>query len=136
MECNPAQNQTLMTIETAEQWVDRSNHKDLEGLLGLTAPQIEIAGPRGAGFMNNADLEEWLERANLQLATINRYAKDEWIVLEQHGTWHDEDGRIKGEANVFTVLHVKDRKVHSLARYDGKEQAFQASGLSEEDRVG
>lgn len=135
MKCNPAHNQTLMTIETAEQWVDRSNHKDLEALIGLTATQIEIAGPRGAGLMNNEDLKEWLERANLQLATINRYAKDEWIVLEQHGTWLYEDGHIKGEAIVFTVLRVKDRKVHSLARYDGKVQAFQASGLSEEDKI-
>ncbi|RAR44218.1 hypothetical protein [Paenibacillus sp. MDMC362] len=135
MECNPAHDQTLMTIETAEQWVERSNHKDLEGLMDLTAPQIEIIGPQGSGLMNNADLGEWLERANLQLATINRYAKDERIVLEQHGTWLHEDGHIKGEAIVFTVFSVKDRKVHSLARYDGKAQAFQVSGLSEEDKV-
>jgi hypothetical protein len=66
---------------------------------------------------------------------FNQYAKDQYIVLEQNGTWLNDDDTIKGQAIVFTVFKVVDRKVIFLARYDNKEEAFNISGLSDDEKI-
>jgi hypothetical protein len=126
---------TLETIETAEKWIELSNHGNLEGLSKVTANELEVVGPKGIGAIDHKELGAWLKRANLKLVTINRYAKDEFSVLEQQGTWLNSDGTIKGQANVFTVCKIVDKKVTFLARYDNKQEAFKISGLSDEDMI-
>ncbi|QUW21366.1 hypothetical protein JSQ81_16385 [Sporosarcina sp. Marseille-Q4063] len=126
---------TVETIETAESWIELSNQKDIEGLSKLTDSKLELIGPKGIGVINHQELGEWLERANLKLATTNQYAKDHFIVLEQDGTWLNDDDTIKGQAIVYTVFKVVNQKVIFLARYDNKEEAFNISGLSDEERI-
>jgi hypothetical protein len=126
---------TVETIETAELWVALSNQKDLVGLSELTAHELELVGPKGTGVINHQELGEWLNRANLKLSTINQYAKAQYIVLEQNGTWLNDDDTIKGQTIVFTVFKVVDLKVIFLARYDNKEEAFNISGLSDEEKI-
>ncbi|KGA96347.1 hypothetical protein AJ85_12270 [Alkalihalobacillus alcalophilus ATCC 27647 = CGMCC 1.3604] len=126
---------TKATIEAAEQWMDMSNKQNLKGLSEVTAKEIEIIGPKGKGLFSHEELGEWMKRANLQLATKNRFVKGSTIVLEQHGTWLESDRSIKGEAIVYTVMRVKERLVQSLARFDNKEQAFDYSGLKESNKL-
>lgn len=128
-------NKTVETIETAEKWVELSNQKNLEGLSKITSNELELIGPKGIGVINHQELGKWIERANLQLATIEKYAKDHFIVLVQQGTWLNDDDTIKGQAIVFTVFKVVDGQVHFLARYDKKEEAFKISGLNDEDKI-
>ena len=125
----------METIETADIWVELSNQSNLEGLSKVTANELEIVGPKGKGVINHKELGEWLERANLKLVTMNRYAKDQFIVLEQQGTWLNPDDTIKGEATVFTVFKIEDKKVTFLARYDNEQKAFEVSGLSDEAEI-
>jgi hypothetical protein len=126
---------TVETIETAETWVELSNQKNLEGLSQVSSDKLELVGPKGTGVIDHQELGEWIKRANLQLATIERYAKDHYIVLMQHGNWLDDDDSIKGQAIVFTVFRVIDRQVNFLARYDNKEEAFKISGLGDIDKI-
>jgi hypothetical protein len=126
---------TVETIETAETWIELSNQKNLEGLSKITSNELELVGPKGTGIINHQELGMWIERANLRLATIGRYARDQYIILEQHGTWLNDDDTIKGQAIVFTVLKVVNRQVDFLARYDNKEEALKISGLDDGDKV-
>ncbi|WP_077326407.1 hypothetical protein [Virgibacillus siamensis] len=126
---------TVETIETAETWIDLSNQKNLEELSNITSPDLELIGPKGTGVITHQDLGEWIERANLQLATIERYAKDHYTVFVQHGTWLNDDNTIKGQDIVFTVFKVVDQHVNFLARYDNKEDAFKISGLGMGDKI-
>lgn len=128
-------NKTVETIETAETWIKLSNHKNLDGLSKITSNELELIGPKGTGIINHQELGEWIERANFQLATIGRYARDQYIVLEQHGTWLNDDDTIKGQTIVFTVMKVVDRQVDFLARYDNKEEAFKISSLGDGDKI-
>ncbi|MFD1607388.1 hypothetical protein [Oceanobacillus luteolus] len=125
----------MNTIETADMWVELSNEGDLEGLSKVTANELEIVGPKGTGVIDHKELGEWLKRAKLKLVTINRYAKDHFIVLEQQGTWLNPDDSIKGQGIVFTVFKIVDQNVTFLARYDNKQEAFDVSGLSDEAKI-
>lgn len=122
------------TIEVAEKWIEKSNMKDVPSLLELTHSNVEINGPKGA-ISGSHHLEGWLERANLRLSTINRFAKQHDIVLEQEGIWYEDNDEVRGKAIVYTYMKIIEDKVSLIARYDNKREAFQMSGLSEEDII-
>lgn len=122
------------TIETAEQWIEKSNEKDIPSLLGLTRTDAEIIGPKGS-VSGSHHLADWLDRANLKLVTVNRFAKWHDIVLEQQGTWYEDNGEIRGQATVFTYMRITEGKVAFIARYDNKMEAFHVSGLNEENII-
>ncbi|PYZ96666.1 hypothetical protein CR205_13280 [Alteribacter lacisalsi] len=127
---------TSETIKTADTWVEFSNQKNLERLSAVTAEKLALEGPKGTGVINHQELGEWMKRANLKLTTIKRYARGQFIVLEQTGTWLNDDDSVKGTGIVFTVFKIADGKVTFLARYDhDKDKAFEVSGLSDEDRI-
>lgn len=124
----------LTTIKTAEEWVENSNQKDIPGLLNLSHSDIEIMGPKGS-ISGSHHLGDWIERANLHLHTIRRFAKEHNIVLEQQGTWYEESDQVKGQNIVYTFMKVIDGKVAFLGRYDNKVKAFQVSDLNEESLI-
>lgn len=124
----------LTTIRTAEDWVEKSNQKDIPGVLHLSHSDIEIMGPKGS-VSGSHHLSGWIERANLHLHTIRRFAKGHTIVLEQQGTWYGENNHVKGQNIVFTFMRVIDGKVVFIGRYDNKREAFQVSELNEENLI-
>ncbi|WP_239709566.1 MULTISPECIES: helix-turn-helix domain-containing protein [unclassified Mammaliicoccus] len=122
------------TVEIAEQWVQFSNDKNIEALKNVTSEELKVQGPKGENILKLDDIKNWLERANLQLATFERYLKDDKIVMGQHGTWMNPDNTIKGQQNVYTLLIV-EKKVKELARFNTKEEAFSASNINESDKI-
>jgi ketosteroid isomerase-like protein len=48
-------------LAIAQQWQDATNTRDVERLLELSAPDIEIVGPRGSGHGHQL-LRNWLGR--------------------------------------------------------------------------
>lgn len=123
------------TVEIAEQWVQFSNDKNIEALKNVTSEELKVQGPKGENILKLDDIKNWLERANLQLATFERYLKDDKIVMGQHGTWMNSDNTIKGQQNVYTLLIVENKKVKELARFNTKEEAFSASNINESDKI-
>ena len=59
---------TFTSLRVAHAWQDAANAQDIPRLLELSAPDIEIIGPRGSGFGHQL-LKEWLARAGLTLTT-------------------------------------------------------------------
>lgn len=123
------------TVEIAEQWVQFSNDKNIEALKKVTSEELKVQGPKGEKILKLDDIKNWLERANLQLATFERYLKDDKIVMGQHGTWMNPDNTIKGQQNVYTLLIVENKKVKELARFNTKEEAFGVSNINESDKI-
>ena len=122
-------------IDTADRWIEYCNDQDLEGLAGITAEELEVHGPKGTATIDKTGLKEWMGRANLKLETFEHYARDNKVVMGQHGTWLDTNGAVKGEQDVYTVLVFDREKVGALGRFDDKEQAFDVTGLEEGDRI-
>ncbi|MDN7243116.1 nuclear transport factor 2 family protein [Planococcus sp. N028] len=117
-------------IETADAWVDKVNAQDVEGVLEVSDPNIELIGPRGAGFGHDL-LVQWMENTGVRLHTITRYAKGPHVVYEQEAVWENQDGHVI----VYTFMKIKDGKVVGLERFDNIDDAFSTSGLNEENKV-
>jgi hypothetical protein len=123
------------SIAVVRNWQDAANRQNVERLLELSDPNIEIAGPRGSAYGHQV-LKDWLSRAGLQLETLRTFAKDDVVSVAQHGVWRlVETNEVTGEANVATVFRVTNKRVIYLARYDSLEEAFEKSSLTHADEV-
>ena len=122
-------------VTIARDWQAAANAQQLDRLLALSDPAIELVGPRGAAHGHQA-LRHWLGRAGLQLTTLRAFARDAVVVMEQRGEWRSpETGESLGGAIVATVFRVAERRVTRLARYDSLDTALAAAGLSHADEV-
>ena len=128
-----------MVFESAEAialaWQEAANNQDVERLLGLSAPQIEIVGPRGSGHGHQL-LREWIARAGIRLTTQRVFAHSDSVVVAQKATWHDATtGAAVGEAEVASRFRVADCRVALVARHDDLAAALAEAGLAEANMV-
>lgn len=126
---------TSTSLRVAQAWQDAANAQDIPRLLELSAPNIEIIGPRGSGFGHQL-LMEWLARAGLTLTTQRAFARGEMVALEQSGVWRDlATGEVRGERTLASTFRVNDQQqVAAFARYDSLAEAgLAAAGLAASD---
>lgn len=122
-------------VATVQAWQDAANRGDVERLLRLSHPDIELVGPRGGGRGHQL-LRDWLGRAGLRLATLRVFARGAVVVVAQRGEWRSpETGALVGEADVVSAFHVSDRRVTRLARHDNLDVALNDAGLDYSDEI-
>ena len=104
-------------------WQEAANRQDIARLLALSATDIAIVGPRGAGHGHQL-LREWVERAGIHLDTRRVFARGEGVVMAQHATWR-----------VTSRFRVAECRVALIARHDRLDAALAEAGLTEVDAV-
>jgi hypothetical protein len=123
------------SFEIAAAWQQAANDQDIERLLAISDPNIEIVGPRGSGYGHQL-LRDWLGRAGLTLATLRAFARGETVVLAQRGVWRSiEGGDVMGERDLASRFDVQNGRVVRFARYDSLEEALDAANLGHADEV-
>jgi hypothetical protein len=110
-------------------WQEAANQRDIERLMELSDPDIEIVGPRGSSRGREV-LRDWVERAGVTLQTYRAFVGGETVVLAQHGAW-----QTGGERDIATRFRVDDGRVVQIERYDTLEEALQAAGLDSQDEM-
>ena len=127
--------QHLEPLTIVQDWQEAANVQDIERLLELSSPNIEIVGPRGSGFGHQL-LRDWIARAGLTVKTLRVFVHGEKIVVEQHGVWRSvETGEVTGEKTLASAFQVDDRHVVKFARYDDLNTALEATGLQQADEI-
>lgn len=116
-------------------WQDAANSQNIDRLIELSAPTIEIVGPRGSGHGHQL-LRDWLGRAGLHLTTLRAFVRDNIVVLAQHGVWRSvETGEVAGERTVASRFHVDGQRIVQFARYDNLDIALDEAGLHNSDEI-
>src|SRR5258708_22533596 len=93
-------------LTIVQAWQEAANDQNIERLLELSDPNIEIVGPRGSGFGHQL-LRDWIARAGLKLQTLRVFVRKEKVVVEQHGVWRSLDtGEITGEKILASAFRV------------------------------
>ena len=120
-------------LAIVQAWQDAANAQDVERLLELSDPDIEVIGPRGSGRGHQL-LRDWLGRAGLSLETRRVFVGGDAVVLAQHGVWRSvETGEVTGEADVASRFRVNGRRVAQFARHDSLDAALAEAGLDYSD---
>ena len=122
-------------IRTVKRWHEALNADDSDLLVGLSHPDVEMGGPRGA--VRGAEvLREWVARANVSLVPRRFFNRGETVVVEEAAEWRSpETGEVVGEGTVGSVFVVRDGRVVSVARYDDLLQALNAASLDVSDET-
>lgn len=123
---------TPLDVVTA--WLKASNALQVERVLALSAPDVELVGPRGSHRGRDV-LAGWLSRAMVSLETRRVVSDGEQVIVEQHGVWHTPEGHVQGEADVASRFVVRHGLVQLIERHDTLAAACAAAGISPPDAL-
>lgn len=125
----------MSPLQIALAWQNAANQQDIDQLMALSDPEIEIVGPRGSAFGHTL-LTQWLARAGLTLTTLRMFAHENTVVIAQHGVWRSlETGGIPSAADVASCFVCAQGRVTKLSRHDSLTEALQTAGLTEKHEV-
>jgi ketosteroid isomerase-like protein len=113
-------------IQTVTAWHEALNSADVDRLVALSHPEVEVGGPRGTA-RGAQILREWVDRANILLEPLRVFHEADTVVVEQEAEWQSADpgGRQRG-ASVFVV---RDGLVTGVVRYPDLASAMRAANL-------
>jgi hypothetical protein len=113
-------------IQTVIAWHEALNNGDVERLVALSHPDVEVGGPRGNAHGAQI-LREWVDRANIRLEPGRIFSEAGTVVVEQGAEWPSaEPGGVQTVASVFVV---GDWLVTSVVRYPDLASALRAANL-------
>jgi ketosteroid isomerase-like protein len=113
-------------IQTVIAWHDALNNGDVERLVALSHPDVEVGGPRGSAHGAQI-LREWVDRTNIRLEPGRTFREANTVVAEQGAEWQSAaPGNVQRVASVFVV---SDGLVTSVVRYPELASALRAANL-------
>ena len=128
MNSPPPAGRTGMEIQTVIAWHEALNSDDVERLIALSHPNVEVGGPRGTARGTQV-LREWVDRANINLEPGRILHEADTVVVEQEAEWVSaEPGSRQIVASVFLV---HDGLVTSVVRYPTLAEALHAADFDE-----
>ncbi|HET7273020.1 MAG TPA: nuclear transport factor 2 family protein [Rubrobacter sp.] len=131
MSPSPTAGDSAPEIQVVTAWHDALNYGDVEHLLELPHPDVEVGGPRGTGH-GAPLLREWVDRASVHLEPRRIFHEADTMVVEQEAEWRTpESGESNGAQTVVSVFVVRDGLVASVVRYPDVAEALRAANLDE-----
>jgi hypothetical protein len=113
-------------MQTVIAWHDALNDGDVERLVALSHPEIEVSGPRGSAH-GAQTLREWVDRAKIRLEPGRTFYEANTVVVEEGAEWQStEPGNVQTVASVFVV---NNGLVTSVVRYGDLTSALRAANL-------
>jgi hypothetical protein len=125
--------ETKPPLHVALDWQGAATTSNVQSVLALSDPNIEVGGPRGSAHGHQA-VRDWMGRTGITLEPRRVFARDAIVVIEQEATWNLA-GASASTKVIGTVFRVPNGVVTSVVRYDSPDDALAAAGLTGEDEV-
>ena len=118
-------------VRIVEAWHEALNVGDVDGLVALSHPDVEVGGPRGTGRGVQL-LCEWIDRAGVHLEPQRIFHRADTVAVEQKAQWRSADtGQVTGSQIVGSVFVVRDGRIVRVMRYPDLANALRAANLYE-----
>jgi ketosteroid isomerase-like protein len=118
-------------LRVVEAWHEALNGGEVDRLVELSHPEVEVGGPRGTGRGAQL-LHEWVDRADIRLEPQRIFHHADTVVVEQWAQWRSADtGRVISSQTVGSVFVVSDGLVTRVVRYPDLADALGATNLDE-----
>ena len=118
-------------LRVVEAWHEALNGGEVDRLVELSHPEVEVGGPRGTGRGAQL-LREWVDRANVSLEPRRIFHHADTVVVEQWAQWRSIDtGQVIDGQTVGSVFVVRDGQVTRVVRYPNLADALDATNLDE-----
>lgn len=114
-------------------WHTALNSGQVDHLVELVHPAVEVGGPRGK-TQGAEVVKEWFGRANIRLIPLRYFNRQNVVVVEEQAEWlSPETGQVTGSQVVASVFTLTDGLISSILRYENLETALRESGLDRKD---
>jgi len=126
------------SLAVVEEWLAAVDAADGPRMQRVTADEVEIVGPRGAGRVDRRGLAEWLARSGFTATSLRWFCgAGGTVVVEQDARWADPTtGAPRGAARIASRFRVDGGRVAGYVRHDdGLAPALAAAGLAGADEV-
>jgi ketosteroid isomerase-like protein len=130
MSFTPPASYSSPEIQTVIAWHKALNSGDVERLVALSHPDIEVGGPRGSGH-GAQTLRDCVDRANVRLEPGRTFREADSVVVEQEAEWRAAELESNGAQTVASVFMVRDGLVTSVMRHPDLASALRAADLDE-----
>ena len=118
-------------LRVVEAWHEALNGGEVDRLVELSHPEVEVGGPHGTGRGAQL-LREWVDRANIRLEPRRIFHHADTVVVEQRAQWRSTDtGRAISSQTVGSVFVVRDGRVNRVVRFPDIANALDAAHLDE-----
>jgi hypothetical protein len=124
-------------LNLVDEWHRLLNEGDVDALVMLVHPDVEVGGPRGASHGVQV-VREWFGRAGVQLIPVRVFRRGNTVVMGEHATWNVQaqpGSEPPAGRTVWTVFTVADGLITSIMRFDDLASALTRAGLAESDEV-
>ncbi|MBA3460505.1 MAG: nuclear transport factor 2 family protein [Deltaproteobacteria bacterium] len=126
---------TLLPLAVVESWQSAVNARDLDQLAALSAHDVEMVGPRGAG-RGHEMLLHWAARAGFSADALRWFCgRGGMVVVEQLGRWYLPDALGASERILASAFTVRAGRVVRFQRFDALQDALTAAALTDDDEV-
>ena len=122
---------TVPELRVVKAWHEALNGGEVDRLVDLSDPEVEVGGPRGTGRGAQL-LRDWVSRANVSLEPRRVFHHADTVIVEQWAKWRSADtGQITGSQTASSVFVVRDGRIARVVRYPDLADALSATGLDE-----
>ena len=121
-------------VAAVDAWHLRLNAGNIEGLLALIHPEVEVGGPRGTSRGIQV-FRDWFGRAGVRLTPVRYFHRGSVVVAEEEGVWQAPGDAAPGSQAVWSLFAVDGGLIMRIHRFDSRAAALQAAGLGEADEV-
>jgi hypothetical protein len=127
---------TVAPLTIVKQWHDALNNDEVDEMVTLVHPHVEIGGPRGS-TRGAQVVREWFGRANVRLLPRRWFVQGNQVVVEELGEWlSPESGEIVGSQIVATAFQIDgEGKITRIVRHDALLGALEDVCLMLDDEV-
>jgi hypothetical protein len=118
-------------VRIVEAWHEALNIGDVDRLVALSHPDVEVGGPRGTGRGVQL-LYEWVDRANIRFDSRRVFHRMDTVVVEQEAQWSSADtGQVTSSQVVASAFVVRNDQITRVVRYPELTGALLAVNLDE-----
>jgi ketosteroid isomerase-like protein len=120
---------TVPEVRVVAAWHEALNAGDVERLVELSHPDVEVGGPRGTG-QGAQLLREWVARAGIHLERQRVFHQGDTVVVEQEAEWRSaETGELSGSQRLASVFVVRGGLVARVLRYPDLAEVLRVADL-------
>ena len=125
-------------VEIVRRWIDGYNRRDMDGLVELTAPDVEVQSVFEFDFRGYEGLRAYfleLDGAydDFQVVPSDFIDAGAAVVMVARAKWRGKDSTAEGETPVQTAFWLRAGRVFRIKTFRDRRDALEAVGLSEQD---
>ena len=125
-------------VEVVRRWIDGYNRRDMDGLVELTSPDLEVRSVFAFDFRGYDGLRAYFMELDgayddFQVVPGDLIDAGAAVVMVAHAKWRGKDSTAEGETPVQIAFWLRAGRVVRIKTFRDRREALEAVGLSEQD---